>query len=393
MSTSGDEKLSSLAVVLARRDWEKPASTQLNRLAAHPPFNSWRNSAEARENDASSSLRSLNGEWGFSYFPRPEAVPEQWLLQDLPDTDRVQVPSNWQLAGYDAPIYTNVQYPIPVNPPFVPEENPTGCYSLTVDVDNTWLSSGQTRIVFHGVNSAFYLWCNGQWIGYSQDSRLPAEFDLSGVLRGGENRLAVMVLRWSDGSYLEDQDMWRMSGIFRDVVLMHKPAEQITDYQVRTHLFHNFTQAELEVQVSAAVPQEMAADYHVRVQLWRGDDAIAEHTQPLGSEIIDERGNAFDKTTVRLPVSQPALWSAEQPALYRAVISLMSPTGELIEAEACDVGFRQVEISNGLLKVNGQPVLIRGTNRHEHHPENGQVMDEETMRRDIVLMKQHNFNA
>ncbi|GGA60672.1 hypothetical protein GCM10011328_40140 [Hafnia psychrotolerans] len=167
---------------------------------------------------------------------------------------------------------------------------------------------------------------------------------------------------------------------------MHKPAEQITDYQVRTHLFHDFTQAELEVQVSAAVPQETARDYQVHVQLWLGDEFIAEHQQALGSEIIDERGHAFDKTTVRLPVSHPALWSAEQPALYRVVISLISPTGELIEAEACDVGFRQVEISNGLLKVNGQPVLIRGTNRHEHHPENGQVMDEATMRRDIVNM-------
>jgi beta-galactosidase len=393
MNPSAEDKLSSLATVLARRDWEKPASTQCNRLPAHPPFNSWRNAEEARNNKASGKIRNLNGEWAFSYFNRPEAVPEQWLQQDLADADAVQVPSNWQLAGYDAPIYTNVQYPIPVNPPFVPEENPAGCYSLTVSVDNDWLSSGQTRIVFNGVNSAFYLWCNGQWVGYSQDSRLPAEFDLSHVLHAGENRLAVMVLRWSDGSYLEDQDMWRMSGIFRDVTLLHKPAEQITDLQVRTHLFHGFTQAELEVQVSAAVPQDTAADYQVRVQLWQGDKPVAEHQQPLGSEIIDERGTAFDRTTLRLPVSRPALWSAEQPALYRAVISLISPQGQLIEAEACDVGFRQVEISNGLLKVNGQPVLIRGTNRHEHHPENGQVMDEATMRRDIVLMKQHNFNA
>jgi beta-galactosidase len=120
-------------------------------------------------------------------------------------------------AGFDTPIYTNVTYPIPVNPPFVPQENPTGCYSLTFDVDDAWLQRGQTRIIFDGVNSAFHLWCNGQWIGYSQDSRLPAEFDLSAALRPGQNRLAVMVLRWCDGSYLEDQDMWRMSGIFRDV--------------------------------------------------------------------------------------------------------------------------------------------------------------------------------
>ena len=147
---------------------------------------------------------------GFSYFPRPEAVPEQWLQQDLPGADRVQVPSNWQLAGTTRRLY-NVQYPIPVNPRLY-RRNPTGCYSLTVGMDSA-AEQRQTRIVFNGVNSAFYLWCNGQWIGYSQDSRLPAEFDLSGVLRVGENRSGVMVLRWSDGSYLEDQDMWRMSGI------------------------------------------------------------------------------------------------------------------------------------------------------------------------------------
>ncbi len=152
MTLSADEKLSSLATVLGRRDWEKPSSTQYNRLAAHPPFNSWRESEEARRNQGSPNIVSLNGEWKFSYFKRPEAVPEQWLEGDLADADKVQVPSNWQLAGYDAPIYTNVQYPIPVNPPFVPAENPTGCYSLTVSVDNDWLSSGQTRIVFNGVS-------------------------------------------------------------------------------------------------------------------------------------------------------------------------------------------------------------------------------------------------
>ena len=171
MNPSAEDKVSSLATVLARRDWEKPASTQYNRLPAHPPFNSWRDVEHARSDTASANVRSLNGTWSFSYFARPEAVPEQWLQQDLADADSLQVPSNWQLAGYDAPIYTNVQYPIPVNPPFVPQENPTGCYSLTVSVDSNWLSSGQTRIVFNGVNSAFSLWCNCQWIGYSQDSR------------------------------------------------------------------------------------------------------------------------------------------------------------------------------------------------------------------------------
>ena len=378
-----------LAEILARRDWQNPACTHYQRLPAHPPFASWRDATAAREDAASPSQQLLNGEWQFNYFGRPQAVPESWLEQDLPDADRLAVPANWQLAGYDAPIYTNVKYPIPVNPPLVPEDNPTGCYSRSFSVDAEWLASGQTRIIFDGVNSAFYLWCNGHWVGYSQDSRLPAEFDLSAVLQPGENRLAVMVLRWCDGSYLEDQDMWRMSGIFRDVSLLHKPAAHLSDIHITTPLSDSFRRGELVVEVQTNQPQR----HQVQVQLWRNETLIVEQTQRFGSEIIDERGAYDDRTTLRLPVEQPALWSAETPELYRAVILLLSPTGELIEAEAYDVGFRQVAISNGLLKLNGQPLLIRGTNRHEHHPEHGQVMDEATMRQDILLMKQHNFNA
>ncbi len=378
-----------LAEIIARRDWQNPACTHYQRLMAHPPFASWRDAAAARADTASPSRQLLNGEWHFSYFIRPQAVPESWLEQDLPDADKLVVPANWQLAGYDAPIYTNVKYPIPVNPPRVPEDNPTGCYSRTFSVDPQWLASGQTRIIFDGVNSAFYLWCNGHWVGYSQDSRLPAEFDLSDVLQPGENRLAVMVLRWCDGSYLEDQDMWRMSGIFRDVSLLHKPAAHLSDIHITTPLRDSFRQGELVVEVQAHRPQR----HRVQVQLWRQDVLIAEQTRAFGSEIIDERGAYDDRATLRLPVPHPVLWSAETPELYRAVILLLSPAGELVEAEAYDVGFRQVEISNGLLKLNGQPLLIRGANRHEHHPEHGQVMDEATMRQDILLMKQHNFNA
>lgn len=381
----------SLAAVLARRDWENPGVTQLNQLPAHPPFHSWRAAEDARDDILSTSLRSLNGRWQFSYFACPEEVPESWLHEDLADADEIPVPANWQMLGYDAPIYTNVTYPIPVNPPFVPQENPTGCYSLNFNVDDAWLAEGQTRLVFDGVNSAFHLWCNGRWVGYAQDSRLPSEFDLSPVLQPGENRIAVMVLRWSDGSYLEDQDMWRMSGIFRDVTLLHKPRAQICDFHVTTHLFDSFTRAELETQV--IVTGDPQADTQVCVRLWQANQLIAETQQPIGSAIIDERGAYSDRTTVRIAVDHPRLWSAEIPDLYRVVVELKDRHGALIEAEACDVGFRKVEIENGLLKLNGKPLLIRGTNRHEHHQIHGQVMDIDTMRQDILLMKQHNFNA
>lgn len=381
----------SLAAVLHRRDWENPGVTQLNRLEAHPPFYSWRNADDAHAGRDSSQKRSLNGQWKFSWFASPEAVPESWLASDLPQTDTINVPSNWQMDGYDAPIYTNVAYPIPVNPPFVPAENPTGCYSLTFCIDDAWLQQGQTRVIFDGVNSAFHLWCNGRWVGYGQDSRLPSEFDLSDYLRSGENRLAVLVLRWSDGSYLEDQDMWRMSGIFRDVSILHKPATQISDLQINTRFNDDFSRAVLETQVRVA--GELHDNLRVTVQLWDNETLIGENTAALGSDIIDERGAYQDRVTLRLNVKEPALWSAETPNLYRAVAQLHTVDGTLIEAEACDVGFRQVSIENGLLLLNGKPLLIRGTNRHEHHPVNGQVMDEATMVQDIVLMKQNNFNA
>ncbi|MDM2736370.1 beta-galactosidase [Citrobacter sp. Ct235] len=381
----------SLAAVLARRDWENPGVTQLNRLEAHPPFASWRDATEARDNHPSSSVRSLNGAWKFNWFASPEAVPESWRLSDLDTADTIVVPSNWQMHGYDAPVYTNVTYPIPVNPPYVPHENATGCYSLTFNINEAERRDGQTRIIFDGVNSAFHLWCNGRWVGYGQDSRLPSEFDLSAFLVSGENRLAVMVLRWSDGSYLEDQDMWRMSGIFRDVSLLNKPATQISDLRITTHLNEDFSRAILAVDVS--MRGEWRDCLRVTVQLWDGDVMMGESTAPFGSEIIDERGAYGDRTTLRLNVDNPSLWSAETPHLYRAVVQLHTADGTLIEAEASDVGFRRVSIENGLLLLNGKPLLIRGTNRHEHHPENGQVMDEETMVQDIILMKQNNFNA
>ncbi|WP_213989979.1 beta-galactosidase [Sodalis sp. dw_96] len=384
---------SSLAVVLSRRDWENPVSTHYRRLPAHPPFHSWRDEDGARRDLDSPSLLSLDGEWRFYYFKELHAVPESWLQEDLADDKGITVPSNWQMAGYDLPIYTNVKYPIPVDPPRVPELNPTGCYSRDITVPDQWLNQGRTRIIFNGVNSAFYLWCNGLWVGYSQDSRLPAEFDLSGYLQSGHNRLCVMVLRWCDGSYLEDQDMWRMSGIFRSVSLLHKPATGFHDICIRTRLDALYTDAVLDVAVALTPPDAKLSGYSLGVSLWWGDENIAERRVPFGSQIIDERGRYPERVDIHMPIPAPRLWSAEIPHLHRAVVTLRDATGAILEVEAYDVGFRQVEIKDGLLQLNGKPLLIRGVNRHEHHPARGQVMDAESMRQDILLMKQNNFNA
>lgn len=388
-----------LSQILSRRDWENPQVTQYHRLEAHPPFHSWRDIDAAKSDTDSPQRRLLNGQWAFSYFTQPELVPDDWVEHDLPEATSLPVPANWQLHGFDTPIYTNVQYPIPVDPPRVPQENPTGCYSSYFTLEPHWLSSGQTRIIFDGVNSAFYLWCNGQWVGYSQDSRLPAEFDLTPYLQTGDNRIAVLVLRWSDGSYLEDQDMWRMSGIFRDVSLLHKPDIHLRDIHIATHLSPEFSSANLEVIAAINIPlldinnPQITEAYQVRVQLFLADTLVADLQQPLGTQTIDERGNYTDRTHLNLRVTSPLLWSAEQPTLYRAVVSLLNSEQKLIEAEAYDVGFRQVAVHQGQLKVNGKAVLIRGVNRHEHHPQTGQAIDEESMLQDIILMKQHNFNA
>ncbi|SNY61972.1 beta-galactosidase [Enterobacter sp. CC120223-11] len=382
---------SALALQLTRRDWENPVVTQWHRLPAHAPMFSWRSEEEAQQDVLSASRLLLNGEWRFSFFNAPEAVPEGWLTEDLADAVAMPVPSNWQMQGFDTPIYTNVTYPIPVTPPQVPAENPTGCYSREFDVPESWLNEGQTRIVFDGVNSAFHLWCNGQWIGYSQDSRLPAEFDLSQALVAGRNRLAVLVLRWCDGSYLEDQDMWRMSGIFRDVSLLHKPATRIADYHHTTDLNEDFTHGVLRLNVTLEGAAFASAE--VEAVLWREGKEVGRQRQKPGSDIVDERGNWAERLTMAIPVTAPDLWSAEIPNLYRLTMTLISADGSVLETEACDVGFRKVAIVNGLLTLNGKTLLIRGVNRHEHHPQTGQAVDEATMRQDILLMKQNNFNA
>lgn len=379
-----------LTDLLARRDFEQPALTHINRLDTHPPFSGWRDATAARDDSPSPFVCCLNGEWQFSYYPSPFDVPESWISEDLPQAATIAVPANWQLHGYDVPIYTNINYPFPVMPPRVPQTNPTGCYSRTFTLTAGWREAGSTRIVFDGVNAAFYLWCNGIWIGYSQDSRLPAEFDLTAVLRDGENRIAVMVLRWCDGSYLEDQDMWRMSGIFRDVWLLNKARTSLADVRLHAGLSQTMTHGELSAGIS--VTGETAGCV-ITLQLWDGTRLVGKAMASPGSTAVDERGGYDERAALYLTVEAVKPWSAEVPNLYRAVVTLCDEAGNVLDAEAYDVGFRRVAIENGLLTLNGKPLLLRGVNRHEHHPERGQVMDEATMLRDIRLMKQNNFNA
>ena len=379
-----------LTHILADRDWENQAVTHRNVLPAHAARLTWDNESDALHCRPSTRMHSLNGRWRFTLLSQPEQMQEAFIQPDFDDQswEYVNVPGNWQLQGYDKPIYTNVKYPFDDCPPRVPRDNPTGVYRYRFHhvPQPQWL----THLRLDGVNSAFHLWCNGIWVGYSQDSRLPAEFDLTPHLQAGDNQLVVMVVRWSDGSYLEDQDMWWLSGIFRDVTVIEKPPVYLRDVQISTALEPGYQGAELKVTSTLSQAQD---DLQVRLQLFDATgQRLGESTQGLSHRFVDERGGWRERVDQVLGVDNPALWSHESPTLYRAVISLLQ--GDcLLECQAYDVGFREIRVQDGLLCINGQPVLIRGVNRHEHHPTLGHVVTREDMIRDIQLLKQNNFNA
>ena len=385
--------MKSFLEIIKARDWENQQVTNQNVVEAHAPLHAFQSQQAACENQESEFQQSLNGQWIFQLFSQPEAVPVNCIEVDFDDSlwSNIAVPSNWQLQGFDKPIYTNVKYPFPDNAPFVPENNPTGIYRTTFELPEPWLGRHQT-ITFDGVNSAFHLWCNGVWVGYSQDSRLASEFDITEHLRTGKNQLTVMVLRWSDGSYLEDQDMWWLSGIFRDVTLLSKPKVSIKDVTVCTDLDACFNNGTLRI---ATLLSEQNKDYKVQTQLF--DMQLNPVVEPsiayFGERVIDEKGGANDLAEQAISVTSPEKWSAESPYLYRVVICLLNSKNEVIDSEAYQVGFRVVEISEGQLKLNGKALLIRGVNRHEHHPERGHAVTYQDMLMDIKLLKQNNFNA
>lgn len=350
----------------------------------------------------------LNGVWRFHWAPTPSAAPSGFEQPDFDDAGWVSitVPSCWQLnpqttpkgqSRYDQPIYTNITYPFDISHlPAVPaDDNPTGCYRTTFTVPRPWGSQQAPRqifLCFEGVDSAFHLWINGQLVGFSKDSRLPAEFNITSFLRPGANLLAAKVYRWSDGSYLEDQDFWRMSGIFRDVYLWSAPLLHVRDFAVHTPLDVHYRDAILHV--TATVRNESGSIWtgsRLEAQLYDSNDlplfatpVIAELTMPNGQEVV---------VPLAQPVLNPHKWSDEQPYLYTLVLTLKDVAGRTTEIESCRVGFRQVEIKEGVLHLNGQRLLIKGVNRHEFDPDTGHTISEESMHEDLRLMKQFNFNA
>lgn len=387
-----------------RNDWENPRVVGRNKEDAHATAIPYADAKMAARGDrkASPFYRSLNGEWRFHWDANPRDAIQGFEdpAFDVSGWDTIPVPSNWQLIGpdiqrgiakYDVPMYTNVQYPFPIDRlPGVPEEdNPTGSYRHTFAVPPEW-DGRKLFLTFDGVDSAFYLWINGQMVGYSEDSRLPAEFDVTDYVQPGENTLAVRVFRWSNGSYVEDQDFWRLSGIFRDVYLWSAPMVHVRDFWARTELDEHYRDATLIVRAKIRNYQDRVAQAHLQVDLLDANGAA------LGEPVMASV-NLFDDiehmTELSMAVANPTKWTAEQPNLYTLLLTLRNGDGAILEVQSCKVGFRKVEIIDGQLKVNGVRIRIGGVNRHEHDPITGHTVSEESMIEDILIMKRHNVNA
>jgi beta-galactosidase len=384
------------------RDWENEHIFERNREAAHATLLPFDSRKQALVDDWSKSpwYQSLNGIWKFRWSPDPDHRPVDFykMSYDISGWDDLPVPSSWQTYGFGIPIYTNQKYPFQRDWPRVTSEppksytnykyrNPVGSYRHDFIIPRKW-KKREIFIQFGAVRSAAYIWVNGSKVGYSQGSKTPAEFNITKYVHPGKNSLAVEVYRWSDGSYLEDQDCWRLSGIHRDVILFATPKTHIRDYQVITDLDDDYRNATLTINTDVARYSASAPDYRIEVELL---DAAGRRVgkSPLG--II--KSSQDNKPSISIPITAPKLWSAEDPNLYRLLLTLKTVKGKTLEVITSRIGFREVEIKNARLYVNGRPVYIKGVNRHENDPDQGHVVSRESMLNDIRLLKQLNVNT
>ncbi|TFG47273.1 MAG: DUF4981 domain-containing protein, partial [Candidatus Brocadiia bacterium] len=381
----------------ALRDWEDPEVIGINKEPAHStaiPYNNLENAIQCmREN--SEYYRSLNGKWQFRYSAKPADRPTDFYRTDFDavNWDLIDVPCSWETRGFGRAIYLNDLYPFKKNPPFIQHDyNPVGSYRTEFETPKDW-NGREIFINFDGVESAFYLWINGKLVGYSEDSRTPAEFNITRYLKKGKNLLAAEVYRWCDGSYLEDQDFWRLSGIFRNVYLWSAPKLHIRDFFVTCGLDANYTNAELNAVILVKNFSQKAVESPV-LEMELLEAGKTTELLSMASKASETIGPDDEKQfTFKAEIGSPQKWSAENPYLYTFLLKLKNDAGNIDEIQSCRVGFRKVEIKGGQLLVNGKAIYIKGVNRHEHDPDNGHYVSEESMISDIKLMKQHNINT
>ena len=407
-------------LLVAQNDWENEHVFEQNKMLARVPSYSFENTEDALNGDRwKARVKSLNGLWKFNFVEKSEDRPTDFTGKDFKGIGwkDIEVPSNWELQGYGQPIYTNIVYPFtpnildknlkfdwkgptPPKPPKIYRDNPVGSYFRDFEVPENW--KDQSIIIhFGGVTSAFYIWINGEKVGYSQGSCLAAEFDITNYVQPGKNRVAVQVFRWSDGSYLEDQDMWRLSGIHREVLLMAQPKIALNDFFVRTKFDATIDDAKLEIRPKVWIKKDEnnLNGWKIEAMLFDADNKkmLPANLSVSIDDIYNERWPARDITKfafLEAQIKSPRKWSAEDPYLYKLVFTVTDPTGKVVEARSQKIGFRKVEFSgkNELL-INGKVVKIMGVNRHDHHPTRGKALTHDDYKKDIELLKQFNFNA
>ena len=331
-----------------------PASRRMDNLVEH--------------REESDRMQLLNGTWKFQYFNSIYDIKDSFFEKnyDTENFDEIQVPSVWQMAGYDTHQYTNIRYPFPFDPPYVPQDIPCGAYVHTFEYSRDE-KAPKSFLNFEGVDSCFYVWINGSYIGYSQVSHMTSEFDVTDVLQDGTNTVAVLVMKWCDGSYLEDQDKFRMSGIFRDVYILKRPKQAISDYHIKTRIEDMLAKVEIEMKFYSPL--------NVKISIEDRNGAVV----ALGS--IAEEGTAV------LEIASPELWNTENPYLYKLILETEN------EVIVDHIALRKIEIKDQVIYLNGQKIKFRGVNRHDSDPVTGFTINPEQITTDLTLMKQHNFNA
>lgn len=371
------------------KEWENQEVDHRNRLEPRACFNSYaeREQAILNQKKYSTGHKNLNGNWKFMFLDAPEYSPEGFYDKDFDCSawDDITVPGNWQAQGYGRMHYTDTWYRFPINPPYVPTENPTGIYKRDFIIPDSWVGK-MIILKFNGVDSAFHVWINGKEAGYSKGARLQAEFDITDLVSQGENNCTVRVYQWSDGTYLEDQDMWWLSGIFRDVELLAEPYDGIEDIKIETDFDNDYNNSNLIIKTKFRGKNTESIEAE---KLSLSYELLDKDNEQIFSEEVPVKEN---KTSFIKTVSSPEKWSAESPYLYMLLITLKKD-GRVVQIIPQEVGFRKIEIKGENFLVNGVAIKLKGVNRHDFNPVNGRVIAKEEIKKDIILMKQHNINA
>jgi beta-galactosidase len=367
-------------------EWENPELVEINKLPPHAELIHFDNMSAAKTGDVNQSIwyKSLNGNWKFNYVDSPEARPLEFMKPgyQVQSWSNIAVPSNWEIEGFGIPIYTNIVYPFPKNPPFIDHKyNPVGSYLKEFNVPENW-DSKEVILSFGSISGAAYIWINGAEVGFSKVSKTAAEFNITKYLKKGANTLAVQVMRWHDGSYIEDQDFWRLSGIERDVMIYARPKTNIEDFFSKASLINNYKDGQLNVSLN--LNGNFESGLTANLSLFDANSV----------ELKVQKQNVLSKNltfnAIDIPNAKP--WNSETPNLYIMVISLVK-NNEIIDVVSQKIGFRTVEITEKGLLVNGQRIFVKGVNRHEHDPKTGHVISKESMLEDIRLMKLFNINT